>query len=652
MIQLAWLIPLFPLTGALLNGLLGRLQSRERAHQIAISAVALSLLFSCAIFLEIATGAPATTLTLYDWITVGNFHVNIAFLIDPLTSIMLLVVTGVGLLVHLYSVGYMHTDAGYSRFFTYLNLFMFAMLILVMADNYLLMFVGWEGVGLCSYLLIGFWYQRPSATRAGNKAFIVNRIGDAGFLLGIFSLFTTFGSVRYLDIFPQAATAAGPVLDLITLFLFIGAIGKSAQIPLYVWLPDAMEGPTPVSALIHAATMVTAGVYMVVRSHVLYTLAPGTMEVVLWVGTATAFFAGSIALVQNDIKKVLAYSTVSQLGYMFMACGVGAYIPAIFHLFTHAFFKGLLFLGSGSVIHALSGEQDMRKMGGLSRKIPMTYITFLIGTIAISGIPPFAGFWSKDEILASAFAGGHYRIWGIGLVTAMMTSFYMFRLLFLTFHGSTRMDPQISHHVHEAPPSMTTPLIILAAFSALIGGVVGFPPESGAIHHFLSPLFKGVPSGEEHLAPFTGMALMALSAGIAILGWWVAVLAYLKYPHLPASITKGLSTLYWILHGKYGVDEIYQMFIVRPLLWGSRVLWRFDGAVVDGAVNGASWMTLMESWVSELFDRRFIDQFLNSLSDFLNVMAAQLRRLQTGVIQHYMLGIVLGVGAIATLFLL
>ncbi len=641
MLKIACFIPLFPAVGALINfanNLFGSEESRSRAHVIGVGSALLSFLLACFAATAVMTGGPAT-FSLYEWIGVGALRVNVAFLIDPLTVVMLLVVTGVGLLVHIYSIGYMHGDAGYPRFFACLNLFMFSMLILIMADNYLLMFVGWEGVGLCSYLLIGYWYQKPSATTAGNKAFIVNRIGDAGFLLGIFTLFVTYGSLTYADIFPRADLASQVVVTAITLFLFIGAMGKSAQIPLYVWLPDAMEGPTPVSALIHAATMVTAGVYMVVRSNALYALAPFSSEVVAVVGATTALFAASIALTQTDIKKVLAYSTVSQLGYMFLAAGVGAYIPAIFHLATHAAFKGLLFLGSGSVIHALSGEQDLRKMGGLARKIPITHQTFLIGTVAIAGIPPLSGFWSKDEILVSAFAGHHYVLWGVGMVTALMTSFYMFRLLFLTFYGASRVDHAV--HIHESPATMTVPLLVLAALSVVAGFLLGFPPESGLLHHFLQPLIAT--GGEHHLASGVANDLMLLSASVALLGGLLAWFLYIRYPALPAIIGGRLRALYLVSNNKFWVDEIYDTLIIRPLLWGCSLLWKIDQWVIDGVVNALGWLTRFEGDVSTLFDRYIVDGLVNLTSSLLDFFARALRKLQTGAVQHYILGMVAGI---------
>ena len=453
------LIPLLPLLAVLINGIFGRKYLKESSHYFAVGSVAISFVLSVSLLVRMLSGEPPITVNLYSWIFGGGFDVHIGFLIDPLSSVMLMVVTGVGLLIHIYSIGYMHGDPGYYRFFTYLNLFMVSMLLLVMGDNYLVLFIGWEGVGLCSYLLIAFWFEKESATKAGTKAFVVNRIGDAGFLIAIFLIAEQFGTLNYVEVFERAPELSTGMATAIALCLFIGAIGKSAQLPLYTWLPDAMEGPTPVSALIHAATMVTAGVYMVVRNQAIYDLAPIAMTVVAVTGGATAIFAATIGLVQTDIKRVLAYSTVSQLGYMFLGCGVGAYAAAIFHLVTHAFFKALLFLGSGSVIHALGGEQDIRKMGGLKAEIPVTAATFLIGTIAIAGLPPLAGFWSKDEILGMAFKGGHQALWLVGMTGAFLTSFYMFRLFYLTFTGTTRMTPEAARHVHESPAAMTVPLM-------------------------------------------------------------------------------------------------------------------------------------------------------------------------------------------------
>ena len=493
MMDYVWLIPLFPLIGFLINGLLGKRLSKNVVGTIGSLAVGLSFLLTVAIFLEflhLPEGSRVVEKTMFTWISAGSFQAQAAFLIDPLSLVMLLVVSGVSTLIHIYSVGYMHDDPGFYRYFSYLNLFVFNMLLLVSANNFLLMFVGWEGVGLCSYLLIGFWYERRSASDAGKKAFVVNRIGDFGFLLGIFIIFWTFGTLNFREVFAAAAphfAVGSVVITAATLCLFLGATGKSAQIPLYVWLPDAMEGPTPVSALIHAATMVTAGVYMLARCSALFVLAPISMTVVATVGLLTAFFAATMGMAQNDIKRVLAYSTVSQLGYMVLACGVGAFVSGIFHLMTHAFFKALLFLGSGSVIHGMHGQQDMRHMGGLRKHMPITYWTFVVATLAISGIFPFAGFFSKDEILFNTLVDGHVLYWGVATVAALITAFYMFRAVFMTFHGEERFDHH-KVHPHEAPWTMAVPLIILAVLSA-VGGFVGFPIIEGAhkFKEFLAP---------------------------------------------------------------------------------------------------------------------------------------------------------------------
>jgi len=500
-----WLIPLLPAAGALIQLLLGRKLKNSVVSVISVGLPGLAFVWALGSFLELLSQPEhAFVKTVYTWLpagvyhlsngTLANFNANVGFQLDPLSAVMLLVVTGVGFLIHVYSIGYMGHEGGYYRFFGYMNLFMFSMLVLVLADNYLMMFVGWEGVGLCSYLLIGFYFQRKSASDAGKKAFIVNRIGDAGFLLGVMLMAVTFGTLNFQQVTEVArsgrfATGDG-IITAICILLFVGATGKSAQIPLYVWLPDAMEGPTPVSALIHAATMVTAGVYMVARSNALFILAPAALALVAAIGAATAIWAASIGLVQNDIKRVLAYSTVSQLGYMFLACGVGAFAAGIFHLMTHAFFKALLFLGAGSVIHALSGEQDMRKMGGLSGKIQTTYYTMMAATLAISGIPPLAGFFSKDEILWNAFAGPYAQkvLWVIGLVTAGLTAYYMFRLLYMTFSGKSRVPHEVAHHIHESPGSMLGPLVVLAFFS-IVGGWIGFG-EHSPFARFLDPVFE------------------------------------------------------------------------------------------------------------------------------------------------------------------
>src|SRR5262247_54875 len=490
MSRLVWLIPLFPLVGALANALFGR-RIGHAAHWIAVPALLLSFLTSCLVFSRVLHGETYVG-QLFPWITAGSFQTGVLVQVDQLTAVMLLVVTGVGFLIHVYSIGYMHEDPDVARFFTYLNLFVFSMLTLVMAGDFLLLYVGWEAVGLCSYLLIGFWYQRQSAIAAGKKAFIVNRVGDFGFGLGIMLIWTTFGTLTYREVFSKATDAVGTGTYLaIALLLFTGACGKSAQLPLFTWLPDAMEGPTPVSALIHAATMVTAGVYMVARCHKLFEMAPLSLEIVAWVGGLTAFFAATIGLAQNDIKRVLAYSTVSQLGYMFMACGVGAFGAGIFHVMTHAFFKALLFLGAGSVIHALSDEQDMRKMGGLAPRLPWTHATMLVATLAIAGVPVFSGFFSKDEILSSAWASGHYGIWAVGIVGAALTAFYMTRLYVLTFRGSSRLSHEGEHHLHESPPSMIAPLVVLAVLS-FVGGYVGMPFQEGghAFERWLRPVME------------------------------------------------------------------------------------------------------------------------------------------------------------------
>jgi NADH-quinone oxidoreductase subunit L len=666
MAKLIWIVPLFPLLGAMVNGLWGRRYIRDRAHIPAIIATGLSLGFALLVIADIAADPRATQVVLFDWLVAGPLSVQMGFLADPLSAVMLLVVTGVGFLIHLYSVGYMHGDPGYYRFFAYLNLFMFFMLVLITGNNYLVMFVGWEGVGLSSYLLIGFWFERRSAADAGKKAFVVNRVGDAGFLLGVFLIYTTFGTFSYLEVFQRAPEASTAVLTVITLCLFVGAMGKSAQIPLYVWLPDAMEGPTPVSALIHAATMVTAGVYMVVRSHVLYQLAPVSADFVAIIGGLTAIFAASIGLVQNDIKRVLAYSTVSQLGYMFLAAGVGGFIAAIFHLVTHAFFKGLLFLASGSVIHALGGEQDMRKMGGLAPHLPITSRVFFIGAIAIAGIPPFAGFWSKDGILADAFKSGHHILWFIGVAGAFMTAFYMFRLIYLTFYGGSRVDPEVLHHVHESPPVMTVPLIILAVLSVVGGLLLGFPPEHGWIHRFLGAvvghgvihtaggLAEAASAMEEHggggAFHALDVLLMLISITVGALGWGLAWFLYTKRTDIPDRLAEKYKDIYELLLNKYWVDEFYEFVFVRGTKALAQALWGFDERVVDGAVNGASQLVIESSDKSSQFDLQTIDGSVNGLSVVIQFGARAFRLLQTGFVQNYVLAMVLGLFVIVTAY--
>lgn len=540
----------------------------------------------------------AKTIDLYDWISVGSLHIPFSFLVDQLTSIMLLIITGVGFLIHVYSTGYMHDDEGYGKYFAYLNLFVFFMLLLVMGSNYVIMFIGWEGVGLCSYLLIGFWFKKTEYASAAKKAFVMNRIGDLGFLLGIFMLFSTFGSTSFADIFPKAEGASVTVLTTITLLLFVGAMGKSAQLPLFTWLPDAMAGPTPVSALIHAATMVTAGIYMIARSNVLYVLSPISMAVVAGVGLATAIFAAIIALTQNDIKKVLAYSTVSQLGYMFLGLGVGAFTGAFFHVMTHAFFKALLFLGAGSVIHAMGGEQDMRKMGGLKKHLPITWITMLMGTIAIAGIPPFSGFFSKDEILAHAYEVSP-TIWIIGVGGALLTAFYMFRMFFLTFNGTFRGTDHQHHHLHESPASMTIPLIVLAVLS-VVGGFVGVPEALGGSHmlnEFLSPVFARSTeimqaSHHGHLSHSTEYALIAASVLGVVISILYAYFVYVKKATIPAADIARRVGIEKASYNKFYVDEIYNAVFTRPLDNLSQLFYRIvDKSVIDGVVNGFGQLT-------------------------------------------------------------
>jgi NADH-quinone oxidoreductase subunit L len=550
------------------------------------------------------------------WMKVGDFSADVSFLLDPLSAVMVLVVTGVGSLIHVYATGYMSHDPSFRRFFLYLNLFMFAMLTLVLADNYLLMFVGWEGVGLCSYLLIGFWYERPSAAEAGKKAFIVNRIGDFGFMLGAFMLVAATGSLDFERVFaaaPHVFLAGGSAITLATLLMFLGATGKSAQIPLFTWLPDAMEGPTPVSALIHAATMVTAGVYMVARSHVLFELAPMSMEVVAVIGAATALMAATIGLAQNDIKRVLAYSTVSQLGYMFMACGVGAFGAGIFHVMTHAFFKALLFLGAGSVIHALSNEQDMRRMGGLAPKLPWTHGTMAVATLAIAGVPFFSGFFSKDEILASAWASGHYGIWAAGILGAALTAFYMTRLYVLTFRGSSRVAHEAEHHLHESPPSMIAPLVVLAVLS-FVGGYVGLPFQEGghAFARWLRPVMEAgeVVAPHHELSHGAEWTLLLASVLVALGGIGGALQAYLASPGIATSLRERFAGAHRLLENKYWVDEAYDGVVVRPFMAASQWLWRvWDDRVVDGLVNGVGYTLELGSGMLKLVQTGFVGTY-------------------------------------------
>ncbi len=616
MLEQMWIIPALPLLGAALCGLLGKAHPTRLVNIIALGTTGASFLLALELIREFsglaADRVPYLMPGSIPWIVAGSFRADFALQVDQLTVVMLLVVTGVGWLIHIYATGYMAHEEGYGRFFAYLNLFMFFMLVLVMAANYLLMFVGWEGVGLCSYLLIGFYYHKKSAADAGKKAFIVNRIGDFGFLLGLFLIFATFGTLDYSGVFPAANSMAVEswgqfgVLTAIALLLFVGATGKSAQVPLYVWLPDAMEGPTPVSALIHAATMVTAGVYMVARSSVIFSHSETALAVVAIVGCVTAIFAATIGLVQTDIKRVLAYSTVSQLGYMFLACGVGAYAAGIFHLMTHAFFKALLFLAAGSVIHAMAGEQDMRRMGGLRAKIPYTYWTMLMGTLAIAGAPLFSGFFSKDAILFKTFTSAHggegfnWTLWGVAALAALLTAFYMFRLIFLTFHGAPRFDEH-HIHVHESPRSMIAPLVTLAVLS-VAGGWVAAPVLWHGHDYFdeyVRPVFAqaealkaagaGGAAGAHDLYELE-LKLMGVAVLVAGVGFFVAWRFYLKRPETPEKLAASLDTPYRVLLHKYYVDEIYDAVVVWPIHRLSQtVLWRFfDVGVIDGAVNGSA----------------------------------------------------------------
>lgn len=597
-----WILPLLPLLGAIANGVFGARWPKSATTGVALTAT--TVLFLCALeavreFFTLPADSLPWVKSYFTWIAAGGFRADFAMQVDQLTVIMLLVVTGVGWLIHIYSTGYMAEDPGYRRFFSYLNLFMFFMLLLILAANYLLMFVGWEGVGLCSYLLIGFYFLKPSATNAGNKAFWVNRVGDLGFIIGLFLIVRTFGTLDFVTVLPRAAAmpydVAGQfgLLTTIALLLFVGATGKSAQVPLYVWLPDAMEGPTPVSALIHAATMVTAGVYMVARSHVIFQHSPVAMQVVAVIGCLTAFFAATIGLVQTDIKKVLAYSTVSQLGYMFLACGVGAFGAGVFHLMTHAFFKGLLFLAAGSVIHAMGGEQDMRKMGGLRKKIPWTFWTMFMATLAIAGIPGFSGFFSKDEILV-ATQGVSTPLFAVGVLSAGLTSFYMFRLLFLTFFGTQRYDEH-HVHVHESPSNMLVPLVVLAVL-AVGGGWMAAPHLWGGVNYFDAFVAPVLPpatpaataeatGGNELLQALFGAPVIAGLLGLA-LAWWF----YIRSPETPKKLAASMAAPYKLLTGKYFIDELYAAVIVRPLVWISdKVLWHVvDEGAIDGTVNGVA----------------------------------------------------------------
>ncbi|MCW5962421.1 MAG: NADH-quinone oxidoreductase subunit L [Bryobacterales bacterium] len=723
-LDLIWLIPLFPLAGAAVMLLVGRrldpqgisphaldeslreeLAQEAHGHAnhghddhdghhpapptrklvgvLCSGFVLLSVLLSIAATLQLAgLSTRSHEVVLYDWIaalpmvltngTIATLNAQLGFLLDPLSAVMILTVSGISFLIHIYSIGYMEHDGGYYRFFGYLNLFVFFMLLLVLANNYLLLFVGWEGVGLCSYLLIGFYFHKKSAGDAGNKAFLVNRIGDAGFLLATMLLFVTFGTVRFTEVNAAVASPGEPLaawgaVAVICFLYFFASTGKSAQFPLFVWLPDAMEGPTPVSALIHAATMVTAGVYLIARSNALFQLAPEVSIIVATVGAATALLAATIALVQMDIKRVLAYSTVSQLGFMFLALGVGAYWVAVFHLFTHAFFKALLFLGSGSVIHAMGGEQDMRNMGALRDKIPVTFRTMFVGSLAIAGIPGLAGFFSKDEILWQTVSSplGSQLLYGVGLATAALTAFYMWRMMFLTFYGEPRMDAHTAAHVHESPAVMTVPLVILAAGSILVGWL-GVPKVWSALpalfhsfEHWLEPVTaptiqavgEAHSHGDDHGHEVLEWSLMALSVAIALAGIAVARWVYLVNQAVPERLQAKAPALYRFLWNKWYLDDFYNAFFVRGLaLGGGRLMSAMDRQVVDGGVNGAGWLTKAISSVSIWWDTYVVDGAVRLTAFTLRVVSIPVRLAQTGSLQGYALMIVVGILVLMGIF--
>ena len=638
MLDYVWLIPLLPLAGVLVNAILGRWLPRRLVAILASLAIGASFVSAVLVFVAML-GLPAESPTggngreriipIFSWIVAGDFKVEAAILLDQLSILMTLVVTGVSTVIHVYSAAYMADEETYhNRYFTWLNLFVFMMLILVLGDSFLTMYVGWEGVGLCSYLLIGYWFEKESAADAGKKAFIVNRVGDFGFALGIMLIFATFGSMAFADVFPAASTLLPGTATAIALLLFLGATGKSAQIPLYVWLPDAMEGPTPVSALIHAATMVTAGVYMVARCHSLFEASASALNWVLWIGAITAFFAATMAMVQKDFKRILAYSTISQLGYMFLGVGAGAYAAGVFHLTTHAFFKALLFLCAGSVMHALSGELDIFKMGGLRKKMPWTFGTFLVGALALSGVPLLAGFFSKDEVLYNAYKSGALIPWLLGVITAGLTAFYAFRLLFVAFYGKSRMAKKAERHVHESPPVMLVPLVILAVLS-VVGGYVGLPEFSGlgnAIDEFLHPVFA-----DSILPPVATegatveVVLLAVSVLAVAAGFFIAYWIYIRNWGLAERMTRGGQWLYDLVYNKYYVDEAYTEAIVKPL--------RMAGDFLADAV-----------------EERSIDGAVNALARLIGLLGEGVRRLQSGQVRDYALAVFVGVVAVVVYF--
>ncbi len=618
------LVLFFPLISFLIIGLSFKKISFKITSLLACGSVLVSFIISLVLFFYVRNTGKVIIVKTFDWITTSYTSFSFSFVLDQLSSLMLLIITGVGFLIHVYSVGYMSNDEGYNRFFAYMNLFVFSMLILVLGSNYLIMFIGWEGVGLCSYLLIGFWYKNHNYNNAAKKAFIMNRIGDLGFLLGMFLLYLMFKSLDFNTIFSQCSTINHNVhwITIVTILLFVGAIGKSAQIPLFTWLPDAMAGPTPVSALIHAATMVTAGVYMVARSHALYILAPITLNIIAVIGIATALMAASIAIYQNDIKKVLAYSTISQLGYMFVGLGVGAFTGSMFHLTTHAFFKALLFLAAGSVIHSLNGEQDIRKMGGLRKAMPLTWLVFLAGTLSISGIPPFSGFFSKDEILLNAYEHNKV-IWILGVIGSMMTTFYMFRLLFLTFSGTFRGTEEQRHHIHESPVVMTLPLIILAILS-VAGGLINIPGIFGgntALNNFLTPVFKTTGAGnvKEILSQTNEILLMLTTVSLALILLFFAWYKFVKKQVIPMDDNVKPSIINRLPTRKYYIDETYNLIIEKPVLFFSSIFYWIDVNIIDKIINGFGSVTLG--------------------------IGFNVRKLQTGTIGFYLIVMVLGIVA-------
>ena len=668
-ITIARYIVLLPLLGAALNFLAGpwlqKTFGKRAISLLGCGVVVVAFALAVKAFAAMLAVAPENRFMLdelWKWIDIGGLNLDIAFWLDPLSMIMTLIVTGVGGLIHIYSTGYMHDEESYWRFFGWLNLFTFAMLVLVLGDNLWLMFVGWEGVGLCSLALIGFWYKVLANTTAGNKAFIVNRVGDWAFVIALYSLFAALGKVGHPTLVTREVAQYAPLLagmtgylgmtmvTFVTLLMFAGATGKSAQIPLYVWLPDAMAGPTPVSALIHAATMVTAGIYMVARLNFLFSMAPATMTVVAVVGGLTALAAATIGVAQNDIKKVLAYSTVSQLGYMFAAVGVGAYAAGVFHLMTHAFFKACLFLGSGSVIHAMGGEQDMRKMGGLRHKMPVTFVTFLVATLALSGVPPFAGFMSKDEIIWEAFAHGHTVVWGFLLLGAALTVFYMFRQVYMTFFGEFHGTHEQEHHLHESPPSMALVLTVLGVLS-LVGGLVKIPDFIATFKPFevfLEPVFSSTATRTIYAAQIHNHSIEAglgfVTFTMVVLGWLAADFMYRQGTIDPSRFSQAFGGVAydWVLN-KYYVDELYDFVFVRPYLWMTRGFAWFDLHIIDGVVNLAASITVFGSWLSGLFDNYIVDGLVNAASLVTLDLGGRLRRLQTGSINGYLYGILAAV---------